>query len=150
MAGIEFAELPLVAIGASIVMNIVLGMVWYAPQVPTGRIWMREMGMPANVKPDPKKMGQAMGIMLVGAVLLMVVLAHVMVAFRDAFRLDGVPTLGVVGAVTAGVLVWLGFIVPMVLNQVAFENKSWTLFGINAGYYLVTMVLAGVIFGQFL
>jgi hypothetical protein len=150
MAGIEFAELPLVAIGASIVMTIVLGTVWYAPQVPTGRIWMREVGMSPDVKPDPKKMGQAMGIMLLSAVLMMFVLAHVMVAFRDAFRLDGVPTLGLTGAITAGVLVWLGFQVPLVLNGVAFENKSWTLFGINAGYYLVSMVLAGVIFAQFL
>jgi hypothetical protein len=150
MAGIEFAELPLIAIGASIVMNVVLGMVWYAPQVPTGRIWMREVGMSPTAKPDPKKMGQAMGIMLVGAVLMMFVLAHVMVAFRDAFRIDGVPTLGLTGAITAGVLVWLGFMVPLVLNGVAFENKSWTLFGINAGYYLVSMVLAGVIFAQFL
>lgn len=150
MAGIEFADLNWVAIGASMLANIVLGFIWYAPQSPTGKTWMREMKMPLNAKPDPKEMGKSMGLMLVGAFLMMFVLAHFMVGFRDAFRLDGVATLGLMGGVTAGFLVWLGFMAPLSLNAVAFERRSWTLFGINAGYYLLTMLIAGAIFGSML
>ena len=40
---------------------------------------------------------------------------------------------------------WLGFVMPVTLGIVLWEGKSWKLFGINAGYYLVSLPIMGVI-----
>jgi hypothetical protein len=40
---------------------------------------------------------------------------------------------------------WIGFYVPLLLSGVAWENKSWKLFGINAGYYFTALLAAGMI-----
>ncbi|WP_033111281.1 DUF1761 domain-containing protein, partial [Leptospira interrogans] len=39
----------------------------------------------------------------------------------------------------------LGFYVPLLLNSVAFENKSWKLFAINAGYNLISLQVVAMI-----
>jgi hypothetical protein len=36
-----------------------------------------------------------------------------------------------------------GFYVPVLLSGVAWENKSWKLFGINAGYYFTALLAGG-------
>ena len=40
---------------------------------------------------------------------------------------------------------WIGFYVPMLLSGVAWENRSWKLFGINAGYHLAALLAAAMI-----
>lgn len=40
---------------------------------------------------------------------------------------------------------YIGFIVPMLLNSVAFEGKSWTVFAINAAYQFVSLQIIGMI-----
>jgi len=41
--------------------------------------------------------------------------------------------------------VWLGYAVPLLLNQVAFESRNWILFGVSAGYYFVVLQAMGMI-----
>ena len=48
------------------------------------------------------------------------------------------------GVMCAG-FVWLGFYVPQLLAGVAWENKSWKLFSINAAGNLVTLLAQGLI-----
>jgi hypothetical protein len=40
---------------------------------------------------------------------------------------------------------WLGFVVPVLLNGVAFERKSWKVFGIAAGYQFVSMQVIAMV-----
>jgi Protein of unknown function (DUF1761) len=35
--------------------------------------------------------------------------------------------------------------VPILLNGVAWEKRSWTLFAINGGYYLLSLFVAALI-----
>jgi hypothetical protein len=45
----------------------------------------------------------------------------------------------------AGFFVWLGFILPILLNSVAFERKNWTAFGIQLGYQFISLQVMGMI-----
>lgn len=45
----------------------------------------------------------------------------------------------------AAFFTWIGFFVPLLLAGVAWENKSWKLFGINAAYYFTALLAAGMI-----
>ena len=45
----------------------------------------------------------------------------------------------------AGFFTWLGFILPILLNSVAFERKSWTAFGIQLGYQFISLQIMGMI-----
>ena len=50
-----------------------------------------------------------------------------------------------VRALVGALIPWLGFAVPMLLSGVAWEQRSWKLFGINAGYQLAALLTAAMI-----
>ena len=149
----SFSGMNWIGLGAAFVANLVIGFVWYAPWFPTGAVWIRSQGM------DPKDMPKApagamvksmlLG-MLIGPLLMLFVFTHNFWVYQDAFR--NTATGGKVGyklslmdGIAGGVFTWLGFMVPLHLNSVAFERKPWSLFFVNAGYYLVTLVVAGIL-----
>jgi hypothetical protein len=151
-ASFDLSNFNWIGFGLGIVVNMVLGFVWYAAWSPTGKVWMRHQGL------DPKNMPKMSGaqmvvpmlLMVVGAVLMMFVFAHTNGVYLDAFRnpqTGGQPGyhLSVLDGIMGGFFTWLGFIVPLQLNSVAFERKPWSLFVVNAGYYLVTLVIAGIL-----
>lgn len=148
-AGVEFSDLDWVALVVGMVVNIGLGFAWYSPMLPTGRLWMREMKMPRDFRPQPKQMAASLAYMLIGTFLLLFVLMHVFVAFRDAYDLDLAGegydlTLG--DGLQGAFFTWLGFFVPLQLSSVAWEGRSWRLFGVNASYYLLALLVVGALF----
>lgn len=147
-SGIEFSDLDWLAIILAIVANMVIGFVWYAQWAPTGKVWMKAMNIPAGAKPEPKQMMVSLFLMVVGAFLLMFVLQHVYLAFRDAYQLDGARLAGITygDGASGAFYTWIGFFVPVYLGTVAWEGKPWKLFLVNVGYWLVTLQIAGAIF----
>ena len=146
----DFSLFNWLGFGLAILANIVIGFVWYATWSPTGRIWIRETKMDMSVKPTGAVMAKSMVLMLLGAVFMMFVFAHTNAVYLDAFRNagnKGIPSydLSLMDGVMGGFFTWLGFIVPLNLNGVAFERRSWSLFWVNSGYYLVTLVVAGIL-----
>lgn len=149
---VNFGDLNWLAIGLSFVAMMVLGAVWYNPKTPTGRIWMRHLGLdPANVSPPQGgQMARSILLMAVGSFFMMFVFAHTNMIYQDAFR--NTATGGTAGfelrlsdTLIGAAFTWLGFIVPMNLNAVAFENKPWRMFFVDTGFYLVGLLVAGVL-----
>ena len=148
----NFGDLNWLAIGLSWLALMVIGFVWYAKWFPTGKAWMRGMGWdPDNMpKPPAGKMAVSMVLMVIGAFLMMFVFAHTNMVYEDAFRNtdsggeEGFE-LRIMDTLTGAVFTWLGFIVPLNLNSVAFESKPWSQFFVNAGYYLVGLLIAGIL-----
>jgi len=60
-------------------------------------------------------------------------------------QLTGAQT--VFRGVKVGVLLWFGFIVPVLAVNCVFEVRPWSLLGINAGFWLVGMAVMGAIVG---
>ena len=50
-----------------------------------------------------------------------------------------------IGGVELGFWCWLGFAAPVLLGPVLWEGKSTKLYAINAGFWLVSFIVMGVI-----
>jgi hypothetical protein len=129
------------AVAIATIATIVLGTLWYGPLF--GNTWMKHMGIskPKDMTPAMKTMMmKSYGIQTVASLIMVFVMAHSLV-----FASDYLGITGVMAGVQAGFWNWLGFVVPTSLGSVLWEQKSWTLWFINAGYYLVTLIVVGVI-----
>ena len=144
--GVALSDLDWLAFALAVLVNLVLGFLWYNPKLPTGAAWAKATGMAPDHKPTAKQMAKALVLAVLGAVFIMVVLAHTFVAYRDAYRLDQPGydlTLG--DGLTGALFVWLGFFVPVLWAQQAWENRPWSLFFVHAGYYLAVLLVAGAL-----
>lgn len=128
----------LAVLGAAIV-SMVVGFLWYGPIF--GKIWMKEMGFTKEYMEAAKKkgMGKSYAIMFVGSLVMSFVLHHALV-FASTYLLAS----GVSAGLMAGFWNWIGFVAPVTLGSVLWESKSWKLWFLNNGYYLVTLCAMGV------
>lgn len=133
------------AVLVAAIVNFVLGFLWYGPIF--GKYWTHLMGWTKEhmeeMMRDPKmktKMYTNYIITFIGSLLIAFVLAHALV-FGSAFTL----IYGVSAGLMVGFWNWLGFIAPITLTPVLWEGKSWKLWVLNAGYYLVALLVMGVI-----
>jgi hypothetical protein len=127
-------HLNLWAVLVSAVILWVLGAAWYSP-VLFAKPWMAALG----IKPDPtKKKGLLPGMIasLVGDFILAFVLDH-LILWANAGTVHG-------GAFV-GFLVWLGFFAAPNFPQGIYENRPFRLFAINNGYWLVGLIMVGIL-----
>jgi len=81
--------------------------------------------------------------MVIGNFFLAYVFAHNIAAWEYVPGMDVMPNVAKVA--NAAIFTWLGFYLPVDLSAVAWENKSWKLFGINTGYHFLMLVVAASI-----
>jgi hypothetical protein len=132
------------------VVNMFLGWLWYGPLF--GKPWMKLMGFTPEkiqqMKAGGEKIGRSMNvsysIMFVGSLLMAWVLAHAII-FASAYLFVNTSLYGAAAGIIVGFLNWLGFVAPVTLTPVLWENKPWKLWFLNAGYYLVGLCLMGAI-----
>lgn len=122
-----------------------LGWLWYA--VLFNRQWTQAMGWtPEKMKemmaaPGAKSMMmRSYGIQALGALLMAYVLAHALVFSATYLNVSGISA-----GLQAGFWNWIGFIAPVTIGSVLWDGKPWKLWFINAGYYLVGLLIMGVI-----
>lgn len=138
-------EIPInyLAVIASAISAMALGFVWFGPLF--GKQWIAAMGWTeAEVAAGREKMQKegwkTYGIQAIGALVMAYVLAHALI-----FGMAYTQTYGVVGGLTGAFWYWLGFVAPVMLGIVLWDGKPWALFFIQGGYYLITMLVMGVI-----
>jgi len=132
---LDYTGLNWVAVIAAAVANVVIGFVWYLPQV-FGRRWAAASGQPLPTA------GQVPATTYVAGVVLALIAAYVLTLVAGAM---GAATL-VDGAIV-GFLAWLGFAATATVGAVIFEARSWEYWAVNAGYYLVALVVMGAVIG---
>jgi len=131
------------AIGGCVVANFILGWIWYGPLF--GKPWAKEMGFPVDFKPAPGQLIKSMIFSIIGAFLISYCLTHSQQVWRPSVwgvGPDG-PNFGY--GFMSGFFTWLGFFVPLLLNSLAWEGKSWKLFGINAAYHFISLQMLAMI-----
>lgn len=138
-------DLNMTAILIAVVANFVLGFLWYTPLF--GKVWAREMGFNLDVKPPASALVKGMVIMVIGNFLMAYVFAHNIAVWNpETWGLT--PSMQVSDfhmALSAAFFTWLGFYVPMDLNTIAWEQRSWKLFFINTSYHFISLLLVAVI-----
>lgn len=128
------------AVGLCGVGAMILGSIWYSPATPIGRAWMKESG---HTKADMEKaMKQGMTWRYVLAFVGALVTAYVVSHFADYLAVNTASE-----GQSMGFWLWLGIAVPILLGNVLWDNKSWKLFIINAGYQLALLLIMGSIIG---
>jgi hypothetical protein len=112
-----------------------IGGVWYSPPA-FGPRW----GAIVGVTPEAFKarMGRAMATDLLASVVLAWVLANVL-------KFTGAT--GLIPGVRVSFFLWLGFVATPLLSTTMYEGRPVALFAINAGYWLVSMLLMGAVIG---
>ena len=118
------------------VANMIIGFVWYSPYV-FGSVWMRLSG----VTPEMVESGRRrMPMVLFVAFLAGVVMAYVMNYFGRAWFVTDT-----IGALELAFWLWIGFVAPVMLGTVLWEQKSFMLYLINAAYWLFAMVVMALV-----
>ncbi|HBB38058.1 MAG: hypothetical protein UV82_C0009G0092 [Candidatus Magasanikbacteria bacterium GW2011_GWD2_43_18] len=125
-----------------------IGFLWYMPPF-FGKAWMKAIGIsptPEQMK-EKKGMMWRMGVSLVSVFLVSFVLAYLIEGlYVWKGNLTGSADAMYI-AFTTSFLVWLGFLATSLLDSVLWEKRPWSLWLINAGQWLVRLVVMGVIIG---
>lgn len=113
-----------------------LGWIWYHPKV-FGNAWMRMINMTPEMAERGKKRMPLMGVIgVIAAMLVAWVMSYVglLLGVYDWF-----------GALELGFWCWLGFVAPIMLGTVLWEQRSFKLYLINAGYWLVALIVMALV-----
>ena len=120
------------------VANMVLGMIWFNPSTPIGKIWVKESGhkMSEMTPAMKKKVNVSYAITFVCAYIMAFVMGHVLAfaetnSYSEAFQ--------------GAFWMWLGFIATVGTGVVLWDGKSWKLWAVNTGYYLVALLMMSAI-----
>jgi hypothetical protein len=130
------------AVLVSAVAAMGLGYLWYGPLF--GKHWVQLMGWNRDDMETKMKSGAGPQYLIqaVGALVMAYALAHSII-FAGAYLHQSGLVAGLQGAIWS----WLGFVAPVTLGSVLWDGKPWKLWAINSGYFLVTLIVMGLILG---
>ena len=122
--------------------SMVIGAVWYGPLF--GKLWLRVIKADAMDMARRKEMQKAAAPLYAIQFLLTLfhayVLAHYIAGWKEASGVEN------------AIWLWAAFIMPTVAGASMWTNDErtivWTRFWLQAGYYLVTMIVFGLILGM--
>lgn len=115
--------------------SMVLGVIWYAPQV-FGKEWMKLVGL--TEKDTKENAGAPMVLMMVGSLVAAYVMAH-FVDFTNARTFtDGART---------GAWIGIGFVFTAAMGESIFSHKPARLLAITGGYQVVNLIIIGALLG---
>ncbi len=119
---------------------MIIGGLWYGPLF--SKPWVALSGMTEEKISAAKArgMGKLYAINFLGALVMSYVLGHALIFASQYLGISGVGA-----GLMVGFFNWLGFIAPVTLGVVLWEGKSWKLWILNSGYYLVSLSIMGVI-----
>ncbi len=129
LTNLNLSSINILAVIVAAVVHMGVGLIWYQPKV-FGDAWA------VLARADLKPSGRWMPVGAVGHLLFALVLAIII-------RLAGAAT--VVDGLFIGILVWLGFIVPLEIGELIWEKIPFNLFLIRVGNHLIGFGLAGII-----
>ena len=132
----DFGELNYLAIVVGVVINMVLGALWYSP-VLVGKPWMAAAGITAE-DIEARKGEQYRGYAI--AVVVSIVLVFVLALLTRNLGIDE-PLDGLVLGLVAGI----GLVAASQAPNYSFEGRSLRLFLINLGYSVVGFAIIGVL-----
>ena len=132
----------LIAVLVAGLLGSAIGSLWFSPRV-FGRAWMRMIMIPPGRIPGRAGM---FGNALVGT-FFNIMMAYVLLYFGRAWGV-----FDPLSALELAFWIWLGFMVPFIVNTILWERKPWRWLAINGGYYFVmlsTMAFAILVISGF-
>ena len=117
--------------------TMAVGFLWYSPFL-FGKLWVAASGLTEAqiAECKKKKMVSTYAIGFVNGLVMSAVLGVLMNLVLVENVVDSVILTG---------LVWLGFVLTLMIGGILWEGKKPKLVMINAGYYLVTLLVSGLV-----
>lgn len=125
------ANINVMGLILAVVVSMIIGGVWYSV---FAEKWARAAGFKKGQKMSSAPSAYAM--QAVYSLVMAYVLAH-FVAYANASTLTA--------GMQTGFWIWLGFVATTTAGMTLWENKSWELWLINNGNYLLTLMVMGAI-----
>ncbi|MBI2667768.1 DUF1761 domain-containing protein [Candidatus Woesearchaeota archaeon] len=122
------------------ILNMVIGFLWYGPLF--GKQWIRLMGFDAKKMKDMKNKG--MTTPMIFGFISSLIMAYVLGLFVEGLNTSGILS-GVIGGVIISFLIWLGFVATIMLGTVLWEGKPIKLYILNILYWLISLLIMGMI-----
>jgi hypothetical protein len=129
----DFSGINWLAVAASIVASFVIGFIYYLPKVFFNTWWVA-LGKSLKEQPKPDPM-----------IWVFTFLASAVEAVFLALLINTMGSSGLVAGLTAGFMIWLGFVAPTNLVNNLFAGRKWVVFFIEAGNHLLYLLAAGAI-----
>jgi len=126
------------AVLVAAVVSMFVGFLWYGPLF--GKQWMRLMGFGKKDIDKAKQKGMAKSY--VTNFIAGLVTAFVLAVFISSLGMSGWDN-----GLTAGFWIWLGFLAPVMLGSVLWEGKPFKLYVLNTSYWLINLLIMGMILG---
>jgi hypothetical protein len=124
------------AIGAAAIASFLLEAVWYSVFL---NAWMAGIGRSMEwLHDNSPNFGVQLAIALASAALMAVGIDCIVQLTGPQTALRGIKV---------GALLWLGFELTVFSTEYVFEVRPWSLFGVNAGFWLLSIVMMGAIVG---
>jgi hypothetical protein len=130
-----------VAVLVATVATFFVGYVWYTPLF--GKAWARENKIDTSGGATSGQLAKGLIMNIIGCFLMAYVFAHNNAAWTFVPGMAEMSSGATIA--NAAIFTWLGFYVPVDMNAVAWEGKSWKLFFINTGYHLTMLIVAATI-----
>ncbi len=125
------------AILVSVVASFALGGIWYGPLF--GKMWQRALGFTEGQKPSGAEIAKGSVINIIGLTLMAFVMSYDVQVWRPSSWNAGADAPPHIYGFFAGFFIWVGFVVPILLNGPAFERKPWKVFFIAASYQFLSL-----------
>jgi hypothetical protein len=116
------------AVLVAALINMVTGSLWYSKAL-FAKPWIKLTG-----KKDMEGGGVGYAVAMAGALVQAWIMAHFVVYASSNTFWEGVVT---------GFWLWLGFVAITTATNIVFEGRPWKLWQINAGYFLVVLLING-------
>jgi hypothetical protein len=137
-------EISYLAVLVAGIANMVVGYIWFGPLF--GKMWMQGMGWNTN---DPAKMAELRSKSMtsqylqqfIAALLMAYVMSHVVWGMNAAFLREA----DFMSGVSTGFWMWLGFALPLKYGESLWTGKKFKFVAIDLGYWLVVLVVMGII-----
>ena len=129
-----FAGINYLAVVIAAVVGFVASAIWYRA---FGNLWLMAQGRaPGEMQPKP-------GPFVVAGI------AQLLMAYMMAGVLGHLGTVNVQNGIVGAAFIWLGFVATTIAVNDSFQGAKVTLTLIDAGHWLVVLVLIGAILGAF-
>lgn len=131
------SDVNVLAVLVATVLSMVVGYVYYMPQVPTGSLWVKLVGLTEKQMKEASMMPMfiTVGLNLVTAVILGILVPY----FGAINSLEEVPA-GLLTGFVGWLLIAIGTLSNTLFRQG--RNKLWA---VEAGYSLIIFLMMGVI-----
>ena len=126
-------QVNFLAVFVAALANYIIATIWYA--VLFGGVWKKLTGI-SEMNPKPINIV----LVFIGSLVMSFVLLHSIVFGNNYTHLSGAA-----GGLMGGLFSWLGFIAPITLTNVLYEKRPWKLWVLDNAFWLVSLLVMGVI-----